>query len=106
MLNDYSESRNKEISVANIVKILLRTLLFATVFAWREIKYGFVVRIEFNRSIKCTSCLRTHKTFYQSGLAVHQKVGKLSVRQLFFSNGTPYGKSAGFILTLGNFLIT
>ena len=105
MLNDYSESRNKEISVANIVKILLRTLLFATVFARRELKDCFIVRIEFDRSIEGISALTTHKAFYNSSFAVNQKLCQLSVGEFLFSDGTPYDESAGFILTLGYFLI-
>ena len=87
------------------MKILLRTSFFATSFILRELKDCFIVRIEFNRCLESASGFTAYKTFNKGSLAVHQKVCQLPVRQFLFSNGTPHGKPAIFILTLGDFII-
>ena len=87
------------------MKILLRTSFFAASFILRELKDCFIVRIEFDCCLERVSGLTAYKTFNQSGLAVHQKVCQLPVCQFLFSDGTPYSKSAAFILTLGDFIL-
>lgn len=87
------------------MKILLRTSFFAASFILRELKDCFIVRIEFDCCLESASGLTAYKTLDKSGLAVHQKVCQLPVRQFLFSNGTPYSKPAVFILTLGDFIV-
>ncbi len=76
------------------MKILLRTLFFAAAFILRELKDCFIVCIEFDCCLESASGFTTYEIFNKGGLAVHQKVCQLPVRQFLFSNGTPYGKPA------------